>query len=69
MQNANPHFGEWLTPQQAADLLDISRSKIYALIRTHDIPAAPLPGRGYRINAASLDAWLKARERGGEVER
>ena len=66
MQDANPPTGTWLTPAQAASLLGISRSKLYSLIRTHDIPAAPLPGRGYRINSTSLDAWLKSRERGGD---
>jgi excisionase family DNA binding protein len=62
MENAN---STWLTPHEAAKFLGVSRSKLYAMIRAHEVPAAPLPGRGYRLNAASLNEWLKARERGG----
>ena len=55
----------WLTPVEAARMLGVSRSKLYGMIRAHEIPAAPLPGRGYRLNAESLDQWLRSRERGG----
>lgn len=64
-----PVSQSWLTPEQAAKWVGISRSKLYALIRAREIPAAPLPGRGYRLNVQSLDDWLRERERGGEVRK
>ena len=66
MSDAN--LTAWLTPGQAAQLLGVSRSKLYEMIRTHQIPAAPLPGRGYRLSAESLDQWLRSRERGGDMQ-
>ena len=59
---------QWLTPKQAAAWLGMSRSKLYELIRTHRIPAARLPGRGYRLNAETLDQWLRSRVRGGDAD-
>ena len=66
MTTADPTLGAWLTPVEAARLLGISRSKLYAMIREREIPAAPLPGRGYRLNVDSLHQWLRSRERGGD---
>ena len=57
----------WLTPAEAASWLGLSRSKLYVLIRAHEIPCAPLPGKGYRLSVESLEAWLKSRERGGDT--
>lgn len=53
----------WVTPLEASTYLGISRSKLYELIRARQIPAASLPGRGYRLNIASLESWLRSRER------
>lgn len=55
----------WLKPSEAAAWLGLSKSKLYELIRRREIPFAPLPGRGYRLNEESLDQWLRSRERGG----
>ena len=68
MADADLKTGTWLTPSEAATMLCISRSKLYGMIRAHEIPAAPLPGRGYRLSSESLNAWLRSRERGGEVQ-
>jgi excisionase family DNA binding protein len=68
MMQDNSPFVSWLTPTEAARFLGVSRSKLYEMIRSHAIPAASLPGRGYRLSATSLESWLKSRECGGDSE-
>lgn len=55
----------WLTADEAARWLRVSRSKLYQMASAHEIPHARLPGRGVRFNRESLEQWLKSLERGG----
>lgn len=54
-----------LTPQEAAQKLRISRSKIYELISKGDIQAVHI-GRCRRIDAAHLREWLQKRSSGSK---
>jgi len=46
---------EWLTPQEAAEILKVSKNTIYKLLREGFIPSVQI-GRRHRITRASLDA-------------
>ncbi len=48
-----------LTPEQAADYLQVNRETIYRYIRDGKLAASRL-GRGYRITRRSLDLLLAA---------
>lgn len=50
-----------LTLDQAAKQLGLGRTKIYDLINNEGLPIIKF-GKSTRINPASLQEWLKARE-------
>ena len=52
-----------LTAQQAAELLNVPASWIYAETRAERIPFIPL-GRYRRYDAAALEQWWRDRARG-----
>jgi len=48
----------WLTVEEAAKSLRMSRSILYRLITSGEIPSFTIPGtRSRRIDAAELKAW------------
>ena len=47
-----------LKPEQAAQLLQISRSRIYELIRENKVPHVRV-GNSIRIPRRALEAWLE----------
>jgi excisionase family DNA binding protein len=48
-------IGDWLSWDQAAELLGVSVSKVRQLIREHQLAAAvPTPGAGQRVPAALI---------------
>lgn len=53
----------WLTPQDAADYLKISRDLIAKAVRDGDLPAYPVGSgrRDYRLTASDVDAWMMSR--------
>lgn len=53
-----------LKPEQAAQLLQISRSRIYELIREDRVPYIRVGG-SIRIPRRALEAWLDAQLAGG----
>jgi excisionase family DNA binding protein len=55
----NERDREILTPEQAADYLQINRETVYRYIRQGKLAASKL-GRAYRIPRASLDLFLWA---------
>ncbi|MCB9367578.1 MAG: helix-turn-helix domain-containing protein [Calditrichaeota bacterium] len=51
----------WLTPEEAADRLRISRSRIYQYIHEGSIPFHRLPESNLiRLNTLELDAWVRS---------
>lgn len=53
-----------LTAKEAADILRISRSQLYAMIRSNEIPHISL-GKRQVIPARQLHDWLDKRTEGG----
>ena len=51
--------GKWLSIEQAADYLGLSRSQIYSLAKEGRIPANKI-GKVWRLDQTDLDAWVKA---------
>jgi excisionase family DNA binding protein len=50
----------WLTPEQAADYLGVSRTRIYQYIRADRIPFRRLPDSNLvRLNVSELDEWVR----------
>jgi excisionase family DNA binding protein len=49
-----------LTPEQVAERLQISRSKVYLLLQ-NDLPSLQI-GRSRRVDADRLREWLRAKE-------
>jgi excisionase family DNA binding protein len=47
-----------LRPEQAAQELGISRSKLYAMLATGELPSITI-GRSRRVVAADLSAWVE----------
>ena len=50
-----------LTIDQAASALEISRSHIYSLLMTGDLPSIKI-GRSRRILAGALELWARERQ-------
>jgi excisionase family DNA binding protein len=49
----------FLTPRDVATLLKVSESQVYALMRSGDLPAIKIGGRGvWRVDRLRLEAWL-----------
>lgn len=53
-----PQKGVLLTPQEAADLLGVSRETIRRAIRAGDLKATRLGYRTVRVTKADLDEWI-----------
>ena len=54
-----------LRPTEAADVLGISRSKVYALLATGELPGVRI-GHSVRIPVSALERWLQAQVAQGE---
>jgi excisionase family DNA binding protein len=53
---------EVLTVEEAAEYLRVSRSTIYRLLKSHQIPAFKI-GSDWRFNREQIDKWRIAREK------
>ena len=47
-----------LRPAEAAELLSISRSRLYSLARAGELPGVVRVGGSVRIHRGTLEAWL-----------
>ncbi len=48
------------TLEQTATYLNVSRPQVYALVRSGELPAVKIGGRGiWRVDRHQLDEWLK----------
>jgi prophage regulatory protein len=56
-----------LRPTEAGDAIGVSRSKTYELIAAGKIPSV-MVGGCVRVPVKELEAWIKARVRGGSTE-
>jgi excisionase family DNA binding protein len=55
--SANPRF---LALPDVAEILSISSAQAYALVRSGDLPAIKVGGRGqWRVEAAELEAYIE----------
>ncbi len=52
-------MAKWLSIEQAADYLGLSRSQVYSLAKDGRIPANKI-GKVWRLDQNDLDAWVKA---------
>lgn len=58
--NAKSSGAAWLTPEEAADRLRISRTRIYQYIHEGSIPFHRLPESNLiRLNVSELDEWVR----------
>jgi excisionase family DNA binding protein len=58
-----------LTMEEAADLLNVSASQMYALLRRGEVRALQLGGRGqWRIDPPDLDAYIEESKARTEAE-
>ena len=49
----------FVTMQQVAEELRLSAAQVYALVRSKDLPAVKIGGRGqWRIERARLEEWI-----------
>jgi len=49
---------QWLTLDELASYLKISRSKIYQMSQNAEIPASKI-GKQWRFNQEEIDTWMK----------
>jgi excisionase family DNA binding protein len=50
----------WLTPEEAAVYLGVSRSRVYQYLRSDRIPFCRLPDSNLvRLNRSDLDQWVR----------
>ena len=54
-----------LTIPEVAETLRRSRSSVYELIKSGDIPAVKIGRRGVRVRRATLDVFIESRESRG----
>lgn len=61
---------EWLTPDQAAELLGVARSSLKVLVRRDGLPTHRA-GRSYRFKRGEVETWLEGRasQPGGHSRR
>jgi excisionase family DNA binding protein len=55
-------LGRFLTLADVADVLNISSSRAYAIVRSGELPAIKVGGQGHwRIERAKLEAYIEAK--------
>src|SRR5687768_3246464 len=60
MSDADPRPDRMLTVDDVATELKISARQAYALVRSGDLPAIRIGGRGqWRVEREALDEWIK----------
>ena len=55
------------TVREVADLLGVSRSTVYTLIRTGELPAYRVRSRSVRIRYDALDRYIQLQEKGIQI--
>lgn len=57
-----------LSPEQAAEYINISRARLYELLKEGEIPVVK-SGRSTLIDKNDLEEWIRAHKRHGENQR
>lgn len=55
---------KWLTLDELAEYLKLSRTKLYRMAQTGDIPASKI-GAQWRFNRKEIDDWVTSQKPGG----
>ena len=55
---------KWLTLDELAEYLKLSRTKLYRMAQKGEIPASKV-GSQWRFDREEIDAWMKKQRRGG----
>ena len=55
---------KWLTLDELAEYLKLSRTKLYRMAQKGEIPASKV-GAQWRFDREEIDAWMKSQRRGG----
>ncbi len=61
MTRPEPSNKKWLNAAEAAELLGVPRSTLYAYIRDERVPFTRLSPRVIRFDQSELASWLEAR--------
>ena len=56
-------YGKWLTIEELAAYLKISRTKLYGMAQRGEIPAAKIVNQ-WRFDREEIDRWMKAQATG-----
>jgi excisionase family DNA binding protein len=60
MATTSPGLPRFLQLSDVAEILNISAAQAYALVRSGDLPAIKVGGRGqWRVESAQLEAYIK----------
>ena len=57
---AEATFVRWSRPREVSEVLDISAAQAYALVRSGELPAIKVGGRGqWRVEVSELEAYIQ----------
>ena len=59
---------KWLTLDELAEYLKLSRTKLYRMAQKGEIPASKV-GAQWRFDREEIDAWMKSQRRGGTASQ
>lgn len=59
----NYHAGDWLTVAEAAEELQIPKTRAYMLIQSGDLPAVRVGEKSLRVNRRELEEFLTSERR------
>lgn len=61
-ESESPSLGRFLTISDTAELLNISVSQVYGLVRSAELPAIKIGGSGHwRVERTVLEAYIEAK--------
>ena len=59
---------KWLTLDELAEYLKLSRTKLYRMAQKGEIPASKV-GSQWRFDREEIDAWMKKQRRGSTTSQ
>lgn len=61
-------FDKWLTIDELAGYIKMSRTKLYGMAQRGDIPASKI-GNQWRFDREEIDQWMKAHATGQAADK